>query len=270
MSNTLDSSPSPSNSSHLSSGARAKQRPYHEPSLLDYSRYEEGGHMYYALNRHPKSTSTAEEWYEETDAHIEHDVLENYQHYVRFTESLAKEEGDEESEKFYRGLGGVLKEDVLEAYEERSKILMQRYEARETVKRESDGTVAVWKWEKEKKQWEVVRQKSLDESFFQTLKESNRVRKPNESVFYDEIEIFTVTTEENGKNSAIVSALNDVNGISPSLSSRKVQEREASQPPGSQDHSIESKELPQSGAKANEEEELEVVVPDWGFYFVFT
>ena len=90
-----------------------------------------------------------EEWYEETDAHIECDVLENYQHYVRSACSLAKEEGDEKNAEFFRGLLKVLLEDVLEAYQKRTKILWQRYEARETVGRESDGTVGVWKWEEE-------------------------------------------------------------------------------------------------------------------------
>lgn len=59
---------------------------------------------------------------------------------------------------------------------------------------------------------------------------------------------------------ALLAALNDVISISSSLSRRRVQERETSQPPDSQDHSIKRKELPQSGAKANEEEEPEVVV----------
>ena len=231
--------------------------------------------MYYALNRHPKSTSTAEEWYEETDAHIERDVLENYQQYVRSACSLAKEEDDEESEKFFRGLAEVLMEDVLEAYQKRTRILRQRYEAREMMGRESDGTVAVWKWEKEKKQWEVERQKPLDESLFQALNGANaswndRVRKPNEPVFYDEIEIFDVSCEEKkGKDPAVIAALNGVNIISSSLSSWKLKKRETSRPPDSEDHSIESKALPQSGAEANEEDP-EVVVPDWGFNFVFT
>lgn len=77
-----------------------------------------------------------------------------------------KEEGDKESEEFCRGLAEVLKEDVLEAYLTWTRILRQRYEARETVKRESDGTIGVWKREKEKNQWEVVRRKPLDELLF--------------------------------------------------------------------------------------------------------
>ena len=120
-----------------------------------------------------------------------------------------------------------------------------------------------------------MRQKPLDESLFNALIGAkacwnDRVRKPNDPVFYDEIEIFDVSCEEkNGKDPAVIAALNGVNIVLSSLFSRKVQGRDTSRPPNSQDHPIESKELPQIGAEVNEEDP-KVVVPDGGFNFVFT
>lgn len=46
----------------------------------------------------------------------------------------------EKSEEFFRGLAEVLKENAPEAYQARTRILRQTYEAREMVQMGSDGT----------------------------------------------------------------------------------------------------------------------------------
>ena len=280
MSSTLNSSTSPSYPTTAFPLPRARQRPYYEPTLLDYSRYEEGGHMYYALNRHPKSTASPEEWYEETDAHIEHDVLENYQHYVRSACSLAKEEGDEEAAGFFMGLGEVLREAVLEAYQTRTRIIKERFERRQQeaqeTKKDSDGTLSVWQWEKEKKQWEATRQKPIGVSNSQFYKDDDGVVKnwldrstmKIDPDVYDEIALESPDTAA-GDNFT-VPIFDDNNGASSILLSAEQTDTDVSCVLGNQDQPTKIEELSPKNPKSNSEEEPDDVVPDWGFNFVFT
>ena len=138
--------------------SHASTRPHHEPPILDYRAYEEGGRMYDSLHQHPKSALGPEKWYEHTDLDIEFDLLNMYVSWIvdRFEEAI--ENGNIEREKLYEGLLGVVEGDRRNAGRALNGNLNRLAEDIEEDEPEPEPGVEIGtsrSWNRERKEWKV-------------------------------------------------------------------------------------------------------------------
>lgn len=106
----------------------ALKRPYWEPPILDYRKYEEGGAMYDSLHRHPDTRP--EQWYEYTDVEIETELLGDYGDWLSKARREAATAGNEERMKFYDELSHELDKDRAETDWKFGEIRERMYVAR--------------------------------------------------------------------------------------------------------------------------------------------
>lgn len=152
---TLDDDPQPT---FYGRPSHASTRPHHEPPILDFRAYEEDGHMYDSLHRHPKSALGPEKWYEHTDLDIEFDLLDMYLTWIRDRLGEAIENGNMERKSFYGGLWGVVEGNRSDAKRALNENLDRLAEDIEEDEPELEPGVEIGtsrSWDRERKEWKV-------------------------------------------------------------------------------------------------------------------
>ena len=105
----------------------APTRPYWEPPLFDYRRYEKDGDMYWLLHKHLTTLLSVEEWYGQNDIEIDEDLLREYLRWSSECMRKAEKEGVAEKAPSYRGLSSAIAKDHSDAGWELFKGRVERF-----------------------------------------------------------------------------------------------------------------------------------------------
>lgn len=107
---------------------RALERPFAEPPILDYRKFEENGRMYDSVHRHPETKP--EDWYEYTDAEIEVELLGDYHGWIRDAKLEAVGAYNASRVAFYNKLSKEVDIDRMEPHDDLLNIKERMYTKR--------------------------------------------------------------------------------------------------------------------------------------------